>query len=90
MSRSSDIKEKRDSLGITIKEFSDALGYDSDGEKRLRLWEKGQEDVPDDEYQRIMLFATITPYFPLYRPFRRNRRDTYTVSGNWRKMCFYK
>lgn len=62
MSRSSDIKEKRDSLGITIKEFSDALGYDSDGEKRLRLWEKGQEDVPDDEYQRIMLFATITPY----------------------------
>ena len=62
MSRSSDIKEKRDSLGITIKEFSDALGYDSDGEKRLRLWEKGQEDVPDDEYQRIMSFATITPY----------------------------
>lgn len=62
MSRSSDIKEKRDSLGITIKEFSDALGYDSDGEKRLRLWEKGQDDVPDDEYQRIMSFATITPY----------------------------
>ncbi len=57
-----DITEKRKSLGISVKEFADALGYDQTGEKRLRNWEKGLEDVPPDEYDRIMKFATVTPY----------------------------
>lgn len=58
----SNITEKRKSLGINIKEFADALGYDQNGEKRLRNWEKGLKDVPEDEYERIMKFATVTLY----------------------------
>ena len=48
-----DITEKRKSLGISVKEFADALGYDQSGERRLRNWEKGLEDVPEDEYEKI-------------------------------------
>ena len=57
-----DIAEKRKSLGITIKEFADALGYDQIGEKKLRNWEKGLEEIPQNEYDKIMKFATVTPY----------------------------
>lgn len=56
-----DIIEKRKSLGLTIKELSDALGYGLDGEKKIRSWEKG-EDIPDENYDEIMKFASVTPY----------------------------
>lgn len=60
--KNSDITKKRKDLGINLKELSDALGYDQAGEKRLRNWEKGLEDIPQDEYDRIMKFATVTPF----------------------------
>lgn len=60
--KTNDISEKRAALGITTKEFADALGYGMDGEKKLRRWETGREDVPQDEYDRIMGFASVTPY----------------------------
>lgn len=60
--KTNDIYEKRAALGITTKEFADALGYGMDGEKKLRRWETGREDVPQDEYDRIMGFASVTPY----------------------------
>ena len=44
--KNKDIIEKRKSLGLTIKELSDALGYGLDGEKQIRGWEKG-DDIPD-------------------------------------------
>lgn len=56
-----DIIEKRKGLGLTIKELSDALGYGLDGEKKIRSWEKG-EDIPDENYDEIMKFASVTPY----------------------------
>ncbi len=57
-----DILEKRKALDLTVKEFSDALGYDLDGEKRLRSWEKGESQIPESEYNKIMQFATVAPY----------------------------
>lgn len=60
--KSKDIVKKRKALGITVKEFSDALGYGNDGEKQLREWENGEKEIPDPEYNQIMSFATITPY----------------------------
>ena len=61
------IKEKRNSLGISIKEFSDAIGLPLGGDKDFRSWEKG-ESVPSDEiFNRIMAFASDTPYKCLTR-----------------------
>lgn len=60
--KNKDILEKRKSLGLTVKELSDALGYDLGGEKRIRTWEKGDEVIPEDDYKRIMEFASVTPY----------------------------
>lgn len=61
MLKNIDIIEKRKNLGLSIKELSDALGYGLDGEKKIRSWEKG-EDIPDADYDKIMKFASITPY----------------------------
>lgn len=60
--KNTEIIDKRKSLGITVKEFSDALGYDIGGEKQLRAWEDGKEDIPENDYNKIMQFATETPY----------------------------
>lgn len=57
-----EIREKRDNLGITIKEFADALGLGKDGEKQLRAWEKGSAIPPDNIYKKIMLFASDRPF----------------------------
>lgn len=57
-----EIREKREDLGITVKEFADALGLGKNGEKLLRAWEKGVAVPPEDVYQRIISFATNRPY----------------------------
>lgn len=57
-----EIREKRENLGITVKEFADALGLGKNGEKQLRAWEKGVAVPPDDVYQRIITFAANRPY----------------------------
>ena len=38
----SDLVNKRKTLGLTIKDLSDALGYGLDGEAQIRAWEKGK------------------------------------------------
>ncbi len=59
---SEDIKRKRKDLGLTIKEFADALGLGIKGDSLLRSWEKG-DAVPDKEmYERIMMFGNSAPY----------------------------
>ena len=60
--KKNDIVDKRKSLGITVKELADALGYGRDGEKTLRSWEKGLTEIPDTEYKKIMDFANKRPY----------------------------
>lgn len=57
-----EIKRKREGLGITIKEFSDALGLGKGGEKMVREWEAGEADLPDKLYQKIVRFANERPY----------------------------
>ena len=62
MQKSEAIKIKREELGLTVKELSDAIGMGKEGDKEFRLWEKGLS-VPDDvQYNKIMSFATVTPY----------------------------
>ena len=56
------IKEKRNQLGLTIKEFADALGLGANGESLLRSWEKG-EGSPDKKTQnKIEAFGKDAPY----------------------------
>lgn len=51
------IKNKRCDLGMSVKEFSDALCLGADGEKKLREWESGRS-VPDEKTEkRIKGFA---------------------------------
>jgi len=58
-----EIREKREALGITVKEFADALGLGKNGERQLRDWECGNSVPPDDVYQRILSFASDRPYY---------------------------
>lgn len=56
------IKDKRKQLGLTIKEFADALGLGANGESLLRSWEKG-EGSPDKKTQnKIEAFGKDAPY----------------------------
>ena len=57
-----EIKQKRAELGITIKEFADALGLGRGGEKMVRAWEKGEEKPSEKLYQKIINFANERPY----------------------------
>ncbi|MFS0779576.1 DNA (cytosine-5-)-methyltransferase [Neobacillus sp. 3P2-tot-E-2] len=57
------IKEKRERLGLTQKEFSDALGLGRNGERTLRRWENGESHPSPLEYRRIMDFPE-EPRFP--------------------------
>lgn len=57
-----EIKQKREELGITVKEFSDALGLGKGGEKMVRAWEAGAEVPSDQLYQKIVQFANERPY----------------------------
>lgn len=62
MSRAEDITSIREKLGITRKEFSDALYFSKEQEKLLREWETGKLDVPEDVYEKIMSFPTEAPF----------------------------
>ncbi len=56
--RGDDIFGVRQKLGITRKEFSDALQFSYEEEKLLKDWETGQIEIPDRIYERIMNFPT--------------------------------
>lgn len=60
--KSKQIKTIREKLGITRKEFSDALTLDKDDEKKLKDWEMGKLDIPDSVYQKIINFPTEPPF----------------------------
>lgn len=62
MQTSEAIKIKREELGLTVKELSDAIGLGKEGDKELRAWEKGSLVPDDDQYNKIMSFGTVTPY----------------------------
>ena len=56
------IKEKRVSLGLTQKDFADALGMGKFGDRTLRRWECGETNPSGLEYKALMAFANKVPY----------------------------
>lgn len=56
------IKEKRQTLGLTQKDFADALGMGRNGERTLRRWENGESTPSSLEYNSIMRFAEKIPF----------------------------
>ena len=56
------IKEKRQSLGLTQKELSDALGLGKNGDRTLRRWENGETSPSSIELNAILSFASVAPY----------------------------
>lgn len=60
--RAKAIIDKRKKMGVTRKEFSDALDFDKLQEKELKLWEENEVAVPDNIYKKIMDFNTDGKY----------------------------
>ncbi|PAK21531.1 DNA (cytosine-5-)-methyltransferase [Mycoplasmopsis agassizii] len=67
------IKNIREKLNITRKEFSDALGFNKTSEKMLKHWEMNQKKIPWDIYEKIINFPT-SPL--LASPSKQNSRFT--------------
>ncbi|WP_428817672.1 DNA cytosine methyltransferase [Clostridium butyricum] len=55
-SKANIIKEKRLRLDISRKEFSDALNFTREEEKKLKSWEEGKENISKEIYDKIMSF----------------------------------
>lgn len=56
------IKEKRIRLGLTQKDFADALGMGKTGDRTLRRWENGESTPSALEFNSIMQFAESIPF----------------------------
>ncbi len=56
------IKEKRERLGLTQKEFADALGMGKNGDRTLRRWENGESIPSPLEYKSLMEFPEDPPF----------------------------
>ncbi len=56
------IKEKRKKLGLTQKDFADALGMGKNGDRTLRRWENNESTPSALEYNGIMSFANEIPF----------------------------
>lgn len=56
------IKEKRISLGLTQKEFADALGLGKNGDRTIRRWENNETRPSILEKQAILRFAETIPF----------------------------
>lgn len=56
------IKEKRIRLGLTQKDFADALEMGRNGDRTLRRWENGESTPSALEYKSIMQFAERIPF----------------------------
>lgn len=62
MEISDQIKEKRQSLGLTQKEFADALNMGKNGDRTIRRWENGETSPSALELDRILTFAKEVPF----------------------------
>lgn len=56
------IKSKRMSIGLSVKEFADALGLGRNGDVTVRQWETGELVPSNEQYERIMNFASVVPF----------------------------
>jgi DNA (cytosine-5)-methyltransferase 1 len=62
MNKGKYIKEKRERLGLTQKEFADALGLGKYGDRTLRRWENGETCPSDIEFKFIIDFPEDPPF----------------------------
>ncbi len=53
---------KRTELDLTRKEFADWLGLGKEGQKSVKLWEEGKEDIPKEYAKKITNFPLSPPY----------------------------
>jgi len=60
--RGAEIKKIRESLNITRKEFSDALGLTYEEEKKMKAWEENQTEIPNPIYEKIINYPTTPPF----------------------------
>ncbi|MFJ8242528.1 DNA (cytosine-5-)-methyltransferase [Bacillus tropicus] len=63
-----EIKQKRIRLGITQKEFADALGLGKSGDRTLRRWENGESEPSPIEFKVIMDFPEEPPFAAVTDP----------------------
>lgn len=56
------IKKRREELGLSVKEMSDAIGLGKDGDKLWRKWESGAAMPTKSQYKKIVNFAVKAPY----------------------------
>lgn len=56
------IRNKRIELGLTQKEFADALSLGKYGDRTLRRWENGETKPSNLEFNSIMSFANTIPF----------------------------
>ena len=59
MDASIEIRNKRKLLGLTIKEFSDAIGLGRNGDKLFRAWEAGTESPSKEQMDTILNLSLI-------------------------------
>ncbi|WP_029512592.1 DNA (cytosine-5-)-methyltransferase [Mycoplasmopsis iners] len=57
-SRAEILKSKREKLGITRKEFADALSLSKNQEKEMKDWECEKKEIPDAIFEKINAFPT--------------------------------
>lgn len=62
MDCASSIREKRLGLGLTQKDFADALGLGKFGDRTLRRWENGETQPSGLELKTLLSFANNAPY----------------------------
>lgn len=62
------IKCKRQALGLTQKDFADALGMGKNGDRTLRRWENGESMPSTLEYKTVMQFAENIPFEKVKNP----------------------
>lgn len=56
------IKAKRQSLNLTQKEFANALGLGSNGDRTIRRWENGETTPKPLELRQLLAYATSVPF----------------------------
>lgn len=56
------IRDKRKKLGLTTKEFSDALNMGKNGDRTLRRWENNETSPSSLELETLMKFALKIPF----------------------------
>ena len=62
MDISKQIKDKRQALGLTQKEFADALGMGKNGDRTIRRWENGETSPSSLELNAVLAFAENIPF----------------------------